>query len=324
MTTKFKLFFFFLVCAVSIFKSENAMAQQSCIQKQMSCTSSCNPNSNNYGMCVNSCNDDLVTCADTTETDCLSSYSACNLGCTGDDIMSCLQVCISRNQVCKDAERRAKRSARERRRQSRPVPTPTPTPAPPVIETQPAPANSVEDILGKIKNGGLSTSGNSSENSSRTIESNSEKDIRKKLGTDLETMKAVSDLGGRNARTCVGAVNDSEGFIYVKNICGKSVNFGYCYDDWVPKRPTASNPFKCDTTGKLAWGGASNVRGSQEWRAPLQSDSVSRKLIYGPCMAEVFYNDRKYSYLHSRRTAAAFRGGTGKYKCIYIKSAGQD
>jgi len=156
------------------------------------------------------------------------------------------------------------------------------------------------------------------------FDANSEDSIRKKLGTDLETMKAVSDLGGRNARTCVGAKTDNEGFLYIKNICGKPVNFGYCYDGWVHKRPTASNPFKCDTTGKLAWGGASSVRGSEEWRAPLQADSVSRKLIFGPCMAEVFHNDRKYSYLHSQRTSATFRGGTGKYKCIYIKSAGQD
>lgn len=71
-------------------------------------------------------------------------------------------------------------------------------------------------------------------------------------------------------------------------------------------------------------GGADNARGGEAWRAPLQAGSISRKIIFGPCMSEVFYANRKYTYLHSTRTSAAFKGGDGKYKCIYSLSVGQN
>lgn len=280
------------------------------------------------------------------KTVCYNEYKSCiynSCGSFGDsDIVPCARRCLRKEQTCQKTSAKPTPTPRY-------IPPPQPTYTPPtsntntVQQSKSSAARSVTDILGAIsgqtndssesndfiqratdcqQQGGTMLDG-SCVDKLQSSDASTEDNIRKKLGTDLETMKAVSDLGGRNARTCVGARTDQEGWLYIKNICGKSVNFGYCYDKWVPKRTTATNPFKCDSTGKLAWGGASSVRGSDDWRAPLQADSISRKLIFGACMSEVFYNNRKYSYLHSKRTSAAFRGGSGKYKCIYIKSAGQ-
>ena len=80
-------------------------------------------------------------------------------------------------------------------------------------------------------------------------------DIRKKLGTDLATMKAVSDIGARNALKCAVLQTNSGGFVEVFNHCGKTVNYGYCYSEWVTKRGV-NNPFKCDYTGKPSWSAA--------------------------------------------------------------------
>lgn len=341
------LFIFALVLAQMFASSSYAQTKAECNFEWRECKA--NDPGNDPMYYADQCYSPSATCNERADlnntpekTACYKEYNSCiynKCGTYSDkEIVSCARRCLRMEQACQRAA-------------DKPTPPPTYTP-PPQPKYTPPPSNtntvqqggsSVADILGAISgnNNDLSESNDFMQRATecqqqggtmldgacvdklQSSDASTEDDIRKKLGTDLETMKAVSDLGGRNARTCVGARTDQEGWLYIKNICGKSVNFGYCYDKWVPKRTTATNPFKCDSTGKLAWGGASSVRGSEDWRAPLQADSVSRKLIFGACMSEVYYNDRKYSYLHSKRTSAAFRGGSGKYKCIYIKSAGQ-
>lgn len=165
---------------------------------------------------------------------------------------------------------------------------------------------------------------NTSTEESDTPSEITKEDIRKKLGMDLETMKAVSDIGSRNALNCTTLQRNSKGWLEVFNGCGETINYGYCYSEWVPKRELG-NPFKCDLTGKPSWSGASSVAGSSTRQFPSQGDSKSMRANFGPCMEKVIYNNRTYSYLSSRRTTTGpFNGMGGKYKCIYQKSAGQN
>jgi len=336
---------FFVFIFSTVFFAGNAEAQQTCLQKQMSCTSTCDSGSPDYARCVERCNDRLVSCANTTKTDCISTYSACNLGCRGDNILSCLQQCKNRNNVCTTAERAAKNAEKERRRQSRRQPerTFTPPPASNQGSAYQGPSdNSAEfsdalrGLLGEPKqsegfigrantcreHGGKLVNGTCVEDS-RSSAANSQDDIRKELGTDLATMKAVSDIGARNALKCAVLQTNSSGFVEVYNHCGKTVQYGYCYSEWVPKRDL-KNPFKCDYTGKPSWSAADWVKASSTRPFPIQSDSKSRRVNFGPCMEEVVYNNRTYIYLNSKRTTTGpFNGMGGKYKCMYLKSAGQ-
>ena len=137
-------------------------------------------------------------------------------------------------------------------------------------------------------------------------------------------MKAVSDLGGRNATKCAGLQINDQGRSEVHNLCGKSISFGYCYSDWRHSRGL-NNPVKCDLTGKPSWGAASSVRGSGTQQLAGQDNASKMRVHMGPCMTEVVYNSRIYNYLHSKRTTTGpFDGSGGKYKCMYIKAAGQN
>ena len=318
------LFFVFII-SLAIF-SGTAEAQQTCIQKQMSCTSACDSRSPDYARCVERCNDRLVSCANTTKADCLSTYSACNLGCKGDNILPCLQQCANRNNVCTTAERAARRAEKDRRYESRRQPPPTYTPPPPTTQsntgsgyTGPSESpSSVADILGGIRGEPIQSEG------SQTPSKNLDEDIRKKLGTDLATMRAVSDVGTRNAIACAVLEINDRGRSQVRNLCGKSINFGYCYSDWVHARGL-SNPIKCDLTGKPSWGAASSVKGSGTTLLAGQDNASKGRTHIGPCMSEIVHNNRTYIYLHSKRTTTGpFDGVGGKYTCMYLKAAGQD
>jgi len=158
---------------------------------------------------------------------------------------------------------------------------------------------------------------------SQTSDAKTEEDIRKELGTDLATLKAVSDIGIRNGLRCAALRKNSAGFMEVQNLCAEPIDFGYCYSEWVHKR--GLKPLmKCDSDGTPSWAAAASVKGNSA-RQPAAQDGASMRVIIGPCMSEVNYNGRIYSYSYSRRmTTGPVDGRGGSYKCLYFKAAGQD
>lgn len=136
------------------------------------------------------------------------------------------------------------------------------------------------------------------------------------LNTNAELLATASELGRRNAIGCVGLTKDEDGYVIVSNNCTK-VNFGYCYDEWVPDNSLASssNPFQCNATGKPSYGASNHVGTSSTKKLPLQDGALSKKVHIGPCMSEVKIDDKVFSYLHAEKMSLG-----NVYRCKYTRN----
>lgn len=131
-----------------------------------------------------------------------------------------------------------------------------------------------------------------------------------------DDLAAASDLGQRNALKCVTLERTSDNLTAIRNVCGQSVNYGYCYYDWTPDLNMASNsnPFKCDGTGQPGWGAADSVAAGATKTLPLQRGARRKSVNVGPCMSEVRIDDQVFRYLQSKKLS------TGNvYTCRYTQ-----
>lgn len=131
-------------------------------------------------------------------------------------------------------------------------------------------------------------------------------------GGKNELLSKASELGRANALGCVELTRLNDGRTAIKNNCSIRVNYGYCYSNWVPKRSTASNPFKCDNHGTPSWGQAASVAAGETKPFPLQLDAESKETHAGPCMSEVIVEGTVFNYLHSERVST-----DNSYRCKY-------
>jgi len=334
---KFLVFIFIFIFDALIFSDAYAQTEWQCNFEWRVCKADDPGNDPLYyaEQCYNpsaSCNDRALSKQTASQKVCNEKYNSCIYNKCGSfsdkNIISCARRCLKEADACDEA--------------SVAIPQPAYTPPPTTtMPSYPIDGGNVSSNGSNANSAVIYDSPESSDNSEETnlaiecakkggtvldgscsLQQSTEEDNQKDLGNDLETLKRVSEIGAQSAQACATLKKDALGALIVDNTCSQRVNFGYCYSEWVSKRATATNPFKCDGIGKPHWGQATHVNANQVWKAHLQNDAKSMRLNFGPCIGQVEYNGRTYGFIHSKRTASGSANGRGgKYKCTYFKKA---